>query len=265
MDIFQAAVLALVQGATEFLPVSSSAHLVLAPVVLGWQDQGHVFDVAVHVGTLAAVLFHFRRDLGLWLTAVLHPRDPQGAGSRRLLLWLFAATAPIVLAGPLLYGTVTTVLRDLEVIAWTTIGFGILLWVADSWRSRQRDLGDLRMVDAIGIGAAQCLAIVPGVSRAGIVMTAALLLGLQRTAAARVAFLLAIPAIVGAGSLSAYQVSAEHAASPGLAALLTGVLVAAVSAGLCIHLFLRLIEKIGMLPFALYRLALGGLLLLFVV
>ena len=262
MDIGQTLALALLQGVTEFLPVSSSAHLALLPALLGWPDQGHAFDVAVHVGTLAAVLHYFRRDLRRWLRTGLRRDDPSGVESRRILLWLAVATAPLLLVGPLVYDSVAADLRQTRLIAWTTLGFGVLLWAADFYGRRQRELGQLHLGDALGIGLAQCLALMPGVSRSGIVMTLALLLGLRRRAAARIAFLLSIPAILAAGGLSGYAVAVDRAMVWDWGLLLLGMLVSGASAWLCVHVFLGVIERIGMLPFAVYRVALGAALLL---
>ena len=263
MNWFEVLVLALLQGATEFLPISSSAHLILVPVLLGWEDQGHAFDVAVHVGTLLAMLGYFRRDLGAMLCAGVSKEAPGSSSARYLMAWLIAATLPIVIVGPVVYGVVSTDLREVQFIAWTTLGFGVLLWIADVRGSRVRTQEQLRWSDAIWIGLAQCLALAPGVSRAGIVMTAALMLGLQRTAAARVAFLLAIPTIAAAGTLSLHQ-SLQAVQAVDWGALVLGALLAGASAWLCIHWFLRLIERIGMLPFALYRVVLGVALLAFI-
>lgn len=262
MNWLEVLVLALLQGATEFLPISSSAHLILAPVLLGWEDQGHAFDVAVHVGTLLAMLGYFRRDLGAMLHGVVSAESPESASARYLMVWLGVATVPILIVGAAMFGTVSTDFRSVQLIAWTTLGFGVLLWLADARGSRTRTQEQLRWSDAAWIGSAQCLALVPGVSRAGIVMTAALALGLQRTAAARVAFLLAIPTIAAAGTLS-FQKSLYAAEAVNWGALALGALVAGGAAWLCIHFFLRLIERIGMMPFALYRVALGASLLVF--
>ena len=260
MNWLEVLVLALLQGATEFLPISSSAHLILAPVLLGWEDQGHAFDVAVHVGTLLAMLGYFRRDLGAMLRAVMAGEAPESESARYLAAWLVVATIPIIIVGAAMFGVVSTDLREVQLIAWTTLGFGVLLWVADAQGSRVRTEDQLRWSDAVWIGAAQCLALVPGVSRAGIVMTAALALGLQRTAAARVAFLLAIPTIAAAGALS-LQKSLHVTQAVDWGALVLGALIAGIAAWVCIHFFLRLIERIGMMPFALYRIVLGGVLL----
>ena len=262
MNWLEVLVLALVQGVTEFLPISSSAHLILAPILFGWEDQGHAFDVAVHVGTLLAMLGYFRKELGAMLCAVARPSAPESTAERWLVVWLVVATVPVVIVGLVAHATVSTELRTIEFIAWTTLGFGALLWLADAQGARTRGQDQLGWSDAVWIGAAQCLALMPGVSRAGIVMTAALLLGLQRMVAARVAFLLAIPTIAAAGVLS-LQHSLQSDQAVDWMAMLVGMLIAGGSAWLCIHWFLRLIERIGMMPFALYRLALGGALLAF--
>ncbi len=262
MNWVEVLALALLQGATEFLPVSSSAHLILAPALLGWEDQGHAFDVAVHVGTLLAMIGYFRRELVSMSRAAI-AGDASAAGpARYLAAWLAVATVPIVIVGAVMFGVVSTDLRDARLIAWTTLGFGVLLWLADARGARARTEERLRWSDAVWIGSAQCLALVPGVSRAGIVMTAALALGLRRVAAARVAFLLAIPTIAAAGVWS-FQKSLHAPQEADWGALILGALIAGGSAWLCIHFFLRLIERVGMMPFALYRVALGGLLLVF--
>ncbi len=262
MNWLEVLVLALLQGLTEFLPISSSAHLILVPVLMGWEDQGHAFDVAVHVGTLLAMLTYFRKELKGMACAVVGGVTPEAAASRRLAVWLVLATLPILIAGVALFDVVQTDWRTIHFIGWTTLGFGILLGLAD-WRgSRERQVEQLRWSDAIWIGLAQCLALAPGVSRAGIVMTAGLVLGLQRTAAARVAFLLAIPTIAAAGVLSLdYSVRSPQPTEWGM--LLLGAVIAGLAAWLCIHFFLRLIEAIGMWPFVIYRVILGGVLLLF--
>ena len=262
MDNLQTVLLALLQGLTEFLPISSSAHLILMPRLLGWGDQGLAFDVAVHVGTLLAVMFYFRHDLqrllGAWFGSCL---GRQMNADARLAWLLLLGTVPVVVAGLLLHDAVETYLRSPLVIALATIGFGVLLWLADRRGRQVRSEDSLTLVDVIWIGLAQALALIPGTSRSGITMTAALALGLTRSAAARFSFLLSIPVILMAGvyeSLNLLQQSAPVAWSE----ILLGTAVAAVSAYFCIHFFMRLIERIGMLPFVVYRLLLGGFLLL---
>ena len=260
MDTLQAVILALVQGLTEFLPISSSAHLILAPRLLGWQDQGLAFDVAVHVGTLIAVVFYFRHEVGRMLLAWLKSIGGGGVDADARLAWyVLLGTVPAVLAGLLLHDLVETQLRSPLVIAFTTVVFGLVLWWADSRGRQRRDEHTLRIADVLVIGCAQALAMIPGTSRSGITMTAALALGLTRTGAARFSFLLSIPVILMAG---AYE-TLKLAETPGPVAwdmLLLGTATAAVSAWLCIHFFLKLVERVGMLPFVIYRLLLGAFL-----
>jgi len=252
MDNLHAIYLALLQGLTEFLPISSSAHLVLLPKLLGWEDQGLAFDVAVHVGTLFAVIAYFRHDilrlLGAWLQSCEHRQMTTDA---KLVWFVILASVPLAIAGLLFHDYIEMYLRAPLVIAATTIGFGVLLGFADLRGSKQRSEESLEYFDAL----------VPGTSRSGITMTAALALGLTRSAAARFSFLLSIPAILMAGgyeSLKLFQQSAPVAWD----SLLLGTGVAFISAYLCIRLFMLLIERVGMLPFVIYRLGLGIFLLL---
>lgn len=263
MTLIQIIVLALVQGLTEFLPISSSAHLILVPVLSDWPDQGLAFDVAVHVGTLSAVVWYFRKEVmrmsGDWLHSC---RQGQQVGESRLAWAVIWGTVPVVVAGLLLHDLVDTVLRSPLVIAWATIGFGLLLWLADVMGQRQRDEHHLNWRDVVVIGLAQALALIPGTSRSGITMTAGLFMGLTREAAARFSFLLSIPTILMAGGYKGMQLVKQSAAVDWLA-MFIGVVLSALTAYLCIHWFLKLLERIGMLPFVLYRLLLGGVLLYF--
>jgi undecaprenyl-diphosphatase len=263
MTLIQIIVLALVQGLTEFLPISSSAHLILVPVLSDWPDQGLAFDVAVHVGTLSAVVWYFRHEVmrmsSDWL---LSCRRGQRVGESRLAWAVIWGTVPVAVGGLLLHDLVDTVLRSPLVIAWATIGFGLLLWVADVIGHRQRDEHHLTWRDVVVIGLAQALALIPGTSRSGITMTAGLFMGLTREAAARFSFLLSIPTILMAGGYKGMQLVKETAVVDWLA-MSIGVVLSALTAYLCIHLFLQLLERIGMLPFVLYRLLLGGVLLYF--
>jgi undecaprenyl-diphosphatase len=259
MDIVQALILALIQGLTEFLPISSSAHLILPSQLLGWPDQGLAFDVAVHFGTLLAVMFYYRQDIwrisGRFLaTGWQRPDD-----DARLGWWIIIATVPAGLAGLLLNDWIATELRSLWVIAATTLIFGGVLWLAHASASEQRTLLHMTLSAALIIGLAQALALIPGTSRSGITMTAALLLGFNRMDAARFSFLLSIPLILAAGLLKSIELlAAEH--SPDWAALILATVVAAVSAWLCIYFFLAWLQRIGLMPFVIYRLLLGLLL-----
>jgi len=281
METIQIVLLALLQGLTEFLPISSSAHLILLPQLVNWSDQGLAFDVAVHLGTLIAVVGYFRHTLwqlsGDWLSSLQQRRT---VGDSRLAWAVLLGTIPVGLAGLLLKDVVETTLRSPQVIAWATIGFGLLLGWAD-WRQRRPaptsapttppapttpsghtpdPLATMRWRDVALIGMAQAIALIPGTSRSGITMTAGLALGLGRQGAARFSFLLSIPVILLAGALSTRDLLTS-ATPVAWSALLLGTLIAAISAYLCIALFLRLLDRIGMLPFVIYRLALGGLLL----
>ena len=258
MDFTQAIALALVQGLTEFLPVSSSAHLILVPAFLGWPDQGLAFDVAVHVGTLAAVVAYLRRDLRDlahgWLRAVA---DGRPFAPESLPAWLvLVATVPVGAVGLVAGGAIELHLRAPAVIAGANLVFALLLLAADRWGSGTRTGGSLTVRDAVLIGCAQALALVPGASRSGVTITAALALGLAPQAAARFSFLLAVPVIALAGGAK----GVELLATPGSVdwiSLGTGAIVAAVSAYACIGAFLALVARIGLWPFALYRIALG--------
>ena len=263
MDIVAAIILALVQGLTEFLPISSSAHLILVPRFAGWPDQGLAFDVAVHLGTLIAVAWFCRREIIGIVTAFsssLTGRDHEPAEAR--LGWaIIVATIPIVVAGFLFEDFVETRLRSPVVIAMATAFFGILLWVADWRRDSVDDEHDVTLGMALLIGIAQVLALIPGTSRSGITITAGLGLGLSRQAAARFSFLMSMPAIAGAAALETTELIRSSDPVPWMA-IAVGLLIAALSAYLCIKLFLRIIERIGMVPFMLYRLLLAALLLI---
>lgn len=263
MELIQIIVLALIQGITEFLPISSSAHLILPKELLGWPDQGLVFDVAVHVGSLTAVVIYFYKDIFNlvvgWCQSVVTRKQSDDS---RLGWMLIVATIPTGLAGLLLNDIVESYFRSIAVIMITTIVFGIYLGVAD-WRGkRSLDLAQMTMTMALLIGLAQALALVPGTSRSGITMATALILGLQREASARFSFLLSIPIIFlsglyeGVGLLDLDTSERDSLWRD----LILGAVLAGISAFLCIHYFLRFIQQIGMLPFVVYRLLLGGVL-----
>jgi undecaprenyl-diphosphatase len=263
MPILHAVVLALVQGLTEFLPISSSAHLILAPWVLGWPDQGLAFDVVVHLGTLTAVCVYFRADLaGVvagWLRGVAR-RD--ASGPARLGWMLILGTIPVGLAGLALKDWVETVARNPHLIAATSIGFGLLLWAADRLGRRVRPVERLAWSDVLVVGLAQAVALVPGVSRSGSTMTAGLAMGLTRDAAARFSFLLSIPVIALSGGLEVVELIRSGAGEAALLPMAVGFAVSAGSAYLCIRLFLRYLESHGMGVFVAYRVLLGLAILL---
>ncbi|MBD3669679.1 MAG: undecaprenyl-diphosphate phosphatase [Gammaproteobacteria bacterium] len=261
MDTLQTIILALVQGLTEFLPISSSAHLILLPQLADWPDQGLAFDVAVHVGTLAAVVIYFRHQVMAmavdWGRSLAH-RKP--VGESRLAWAVLFATIPAGVVGVLFKDFIETDLRSALVIAAATIVFGLLLGWADLRGRRSRDEHHLGWRDVLVIGLAQALALIPGTSRSGITMTAALMMGLSREASARFSFLLSIPTIGGAGLFKLKDLL-EQATTPDWQALFWGTLISGLSAYLCIHYFLKLLERIGMAPFVIYRLLLGAVLL----
>ncbi|WP_108446214.1 undecaprenyl-diphosphate phosphatase [Halomonas denitrificans] len=257
MDWLQIFVLSIVQGLTEFLPISSSAHLILVPVFTDWDDQGLVFDVALHIGSLSAVVLYFRHELVGMTTSWCRSVAGRGTDDEaRLAWWVILATIPVGLAGLAFEDVIQEVMRSPRVIAGGLIGFGLLLAYAD-WRRRGgRSEYRLTWRDALWIGLAQALALIPGTSRSGITMTAALLLGLSREGAARFSFLLSIPVIVLAGGLEILHL-AGAAVPVDWGALLLGALLSGISAYLCIHFFLVFIKRIGMQPFVVYRLVLG--------
>ena len=259
MDTLQLILLSLVQGLTEFLPVSSSAHLVLLSEFLGEEDQGIIFDVGVHFGTLLAALVYFRSDLKKMIINL---------GSHKLLSEennlttnLVIGVIPILLAGFLLRDFVNLHLRNSEVIAYATIIFGIFLYTAQL-RKGKKDLDSVNLKQALIIGLFQCLALIPGTSRSGITITAGLFLGLSATAASRFSFLLAIPTIGAIALAELIRISFIDITDNGTElsiALIISFLVAYIS----IDMFLKLIDRIGFTPFVIYRLLLGGWLLMY--
>ena len=258
MDILHAVWLALLQGFTEFLPISSSAHLILLPKISGWVDQGLAFDISVHVGTLSAVILYFRHELVPmahdWALSIT---KRQHTVNSRLAWAVLLGTIPVGLAGLLFQDFIETNLRSTAVIATTTIFFGLLLWWADVFGARKRDEFTISIIDVVVVGLAQALALIPGTSRSGATMTAGLFLGLTREAAARFSFLLSIPVIMLSGTLVVVEIIATSAPVD-WNAIAVGVIVAGVTAYLCIHYFLKLLERIGMWPFVIYRLILGA-------
>ncbi len=260
MDILQIIVLALVQGLTEFLPISSSAHLILVPYLTDWPDQGLAFDVAVHVGTLTAVIIYFRKEISKMFFAWLASLKGRHSEDSRLAWGVLIGTIPVGLAGLLFKDVISEHLRTPLVIAVTTIIFGLLLWYADWSGKRNRDEHSLSWKDIVIIGCAQAVALIPGTSRSGITITAGLMLGLTAPAAARFSFLLSIPVIVLAGGVETLDYL-KVASINDMNDLIIGALISAVSAYLCIHYFLMLLERIGMTPFVIYRMLLGVVLL----
>lgn len=260
IDVYQAILLAILQGLTEFLPISSSAHLVIPSLILDWPDQGLAFDVAVHVGTLFAVVFYYRDDLLRMATAWFSSLSGGSASEDSRLVWYLGfATIPAGLVGLLAGDFIESHLRSLPVIASTTLLFGIFLGIADRRAVANSMPRPLTFPIALLIGLAQAFAPVPGVSRSGVTMTAALLLGMDRQASARFSFLLSIPIIASAGALKIWELAAGETIID-WASLVLGAVVSAVAAYLCIAAFLRLLDRLGLMPFVYYRIALAALL-----
>jgi len=262
LDLIQIIILALIQGITEFLPVSSSAHLILVPLLTEWQDQGLAIDVAAHFGSLFAVVFYFRKDISRILFAGINSiikKDISEIDSK--LFWYLAiASIPVLVSGFLLHDFVSTYLRDPLIIAAASIIFGLLLWFADVTGKRIRQINSIRLRDVIIIGLAQALALVPGTSRSGITMTAALMLGLDRTSAAKFSFLMAVPIILAAGAYESLKLI-QMGIAVDINNFLITTFLSAISALLSIYVFMKFLDKIGMLPFVIYRVVLGVVLI----
>lgn len=263
MNCDQVYYLALLQGLTEFLPISSAAHLILMPVLFGWQDQGLAFDVATHIGTLTAVVFYYRQDLQRMAVAWLRSLVSRDSNFDSRLTWyVLLGTLPVGIAGLVGKHYVETHLRTPLVIAATTIVFAILLWLSQKWGKERRAIATLDWKDAMTVGVCQAIALIPGVSRSGITITGGLFLGLDRQAAARFSFLLSIPVTALAGILKTYDLT-QSVEPVHWREMLVGAVISGVVAYLTIDGFLRLLHRIGMLPFVVYRLLLGAVLLFF--
>lgn len=261
MPLFQVVVLAIVQGFTEFLPISSSAHLALAPWLLGWKDQGLTFDIALHFGTLAAVLIYFFRDW-VQITAqgfgLSHGQNPELRRNPRLLWLIAAATIPVGAAGLLLQDYAESSWRNPLLIGSMLIAVGVLMGVADRVGKRRKGVGGISFFDAMVIGAAQALAIVPGTSRSGITITAGLFRGIDREAAARFSFLLSTPAIAGAAAKTFLDLMEQGGLAPHMwAPFLLGMGVSALTGCLVISFFLRFLRKHSLKFFVYYRVISG--------
>ena len=259
METLQAILLAIIQGLTEFLPISSSAHLILLSELSGWKDQGLVFDVALHFGTLLAVIFYFREDL-LNMFCPAHFKSIDALIHSQLGI-ILVATIPVVLVGGLFNQLIEQHLRSPMIIAMATAFFGLLLFLAD-YRNKHKGKG-IAVDLGIGflIGLSQVFSLIPGTSRSGITITAGLFLGLSREEAAKFSFLLAIPVIIAASVFELYQLSQVEALIFDYLDLFLGIIVSFVVAFLTIKWFLKMVQKIGMLPFFIYRILLAVFLL----
>lgn len=261
MTWLQVIVLAIVQGLTEFLPISSSGHLVLVPSAAGWADQGLAFDVAVHFGSLIAVCVFFFDDIvamirGGFSLLRLDASTPES----RIALAIGIGTVPAAVAGLTLAGWIEANLRDPSVIVMTLSGYAVLMLLADRYGRRDRNVSDVGPRDAITIGCAQALALIPGTSRSGITITAGRLLGFDRRDAARFSFLLSVPVILLATVYEGFKlVTGTEPVAWGQIAV--AVVVSAIVAYLSIDFFMRFVSRIGLLPFAVYRLVLAAIIL----
>jgi undecaprenyl-diphosphatase len=257
----QALIMGLVQGLTEFIPVSSSGHLILVPWLFGWKDpfiDSVAFTVILHMGTLLALLVYFWRD---WVTlipaglATIRDRSFKGDENRKLA-WLIAiATVPAILVGPLFDSTVEAAVRDPAPVAVMLCVGAAILWLADRWGTKLREMGSLTFVQAFAIGVAQIIALVPGISRSGISISAGLFLGLKREAAARFSFLMATPVVAGAGVWEARKLLTHDAANgdASLHLILIGFVTAAISGLLAIHFMLEFLRRRPVTVFVVYR------------
>ena len=261
MSLLQAIVLAIIQGITEFLPISSSAHLALAPWLFGWPDQGLTFDIALHIGTLAAVLAYFARD---WIQVIAQGLrlQPPGAGelqqNRNLLWYLAAASIPAAFAGVLMKDYVETTLRSPFVMGTMLIGVGFLMALGERVGRRSRGIAEIGLLDALLIGTAQALALVPGTSRSGITMTTGLFRDLDRHSAARFSFLLSTPITAGAAAKAMYDLYKHGGVPPDLRMqFITGILMSAAVGCLVIGLLLRYLRSRDLKLFIYYRIGFG--------
>lgn len=261
MPLYQAIILAVVQGLTEFLPISSSAHLALAPWLFGWRDQGLEFDIALHFGTLAAVIIYFFRD---WLqifaqaAGINYAPDPE-LRLNRPMLWLLAiASLPIGFFGYKFKDYAETTWRSPLVIGTMLIGIGILMAIAERVSRRERGIGAIGLTDAITIGFAQALAIVPGTSRSGITITAGLFRNIDRAAAARFSFLLSTPAVAAAAAKAFYDLYKQGGVAPDMRLpFYTGIVVSALTGCIVIAFLLRFLRANSLRFFVIYRIIFG--------
>ena len=268
MSILEAIVLGIVQGLTEFLPISSTGHLRIVPAFLGWEDPGAAFTAVTQLGTMAAVLLYFRADLNriarAWLRSVREPALRSQLDAR-LGWYIVLGTVPIGIFGVLFKDQIETGARDLYVIGTALIALGFVLLLAEKVGKRERTIEQIQTRDGVAIGFAQALALIPGVSRSGATITAGLFMGLDRTAAARFSFLLSIPAVVLSGLLELGSiVSGEEGESTSLASLVVATLLAFVTGYASIAFLLRFLERHSTVVFVVYRVALGSLVLVLV-
>jgi len=259
MTLIHLFLLAIVQGVTEFLPVSSSAHLVLFPKVVGVMDQGLIMDVAVHIGSLLAVLVFFYKDvLKLAHTTLMYTKAEEQ--DRNLLKHLIIASLPVVIAGAVLHYYIPDGLRNVMWIAWASIGFGLLLWAADHFGKTHKSVSDMTVKNAFWIGMAHICALFPGASRSGVTMSMARACGLSRVEAARFSLLIGIPVIAGAGTVGLYDLIRTGNIQLGYD-VFVAIIFSFLSALGAIMVMMKFLKHFNFLPFVLYRVVLGGIIL----
>lgn len=265
MSVFEAVVLGIVQGLTEFIPVSSSGHLIAVPHLLGWDYQGKAFDVAVHLGTLVAVVGYYRRDWarilrGFFVRLIMHrphPADETSDAGGQMLVPILAACVPAAVVGYLWEDVIENRLNQWYFVAPALVVFGLILLAADRLGRKNRRVGAMGYADYLIIGCAQALALFPGVSRSGVTISAGLFLGLDRAAAARFSFLLSTPIILGAGMLSLRSVVQGGLPAQELSAFIWGFVSAAVSGYAAIHFLISYLRRFPVDVFVVYRILLA--------
>ena len=262
MELTQLITLSIIQGITEFLPISSSGHLVILPHLAQWEDQGLLFDMAVHIGTLFAVMVYFKKEVCQLLGGALDTCRGKATVNRKLFLLLVVSTIPLVLVAPFIKDAIELYLRHMWVVGVTSIVFGALLWISDRQEPARGTSEDMRFKDAAVYGLFQVLAMIPGTSRSGITMTAGRFLGFSRVEASRYAMLMSIPVLV---LMSGYTVISDmHTGlnwQTHLDILLAGVFLSALCALAAIHFLMTWVQRLGFLPFVVYRIGLGCLLI----
>lgn len=267
MDFFQILILSIIQGLTEFLPVSSSGHLILTHKLgetLGWSDPGQSFDVALHVGSAIAVVFYFRKELwSVIRDGLLAASCRRHQGDSHLALGIIMATIPAIVFGLIIELFLDDALRSVTVVAAALIFFGLILGWATLTGKGERDEQSMTMIDFMLIGLAQSVALIPGTSRSGITISMGLFRNLKPVAAARFSFLLSVPAIFMAGGFKTLKLILEPDPSMLVSDMFLGMLFSALTALACIHFFMKLIQKMNLIPFVIYRIILGVILLLF--
>ncbi len=263
MSVLHIFVLAVIQGITEFLPISSSGHLALVPWFVNWPDQGLVFDIAVHVGTLMAVMIYFWRDLISIIGDMLGVRNNTNSYGSELAKRILLTLPPVFIAGGIIAWLNPNFIRSIEIIAITTPLFGVFLWMSDKYNVSSKRIEKLPFGEVIFIGLAQAVAVIPGTSRSGITISTARMMGVERTDAARFSMLISIPVIIGAASVAGYKLgNSEYTFSIAEAGLAVGI--SFITALLSIAVLMKIVKLIHFGPFAIYRIILGAILLIWI-